>query len=107
VTGVALGDIPAAQQRALDTRGWVSSFDIVKVSHHGSRDQEETTYASIRAPIAFIGVGAENEYGHPTAETLAILAGSGSTVVRSDTNGTALVSRGADGVLSVWRERAG
>lgn len=107
VTGIALGDIPAVQQRALNSLGGLGRFDVVKVSHHGSRDQEASTYSSIRAPIALIGVGAANEYGHPTAETLAILAGSGSTVVRSDTNGTALVSRGADGLLSVWRERSG
>jgi competence protein ComEC len=107
VTGVALGDIPAVQQRALLALGRLGTFDVVKVSHHGSRDQEAMTYSSVRAPIALIGVGAGNEYGHPTAETLALLGSSGSAVVRSDTSGTTLVSRDIDGVLSVWRERAG
>jgi competence protein ComEC len=107
VTGVALGDIPAAQQRAMTAAGRLGNYDVVKVSHHGSRDQEAATYASLRAPIALIGVGVNNEYGHPTPETLAILVASGSTVVRSDTSGTTLVSRDDDGILSVWRERAG
>lgn len=107
VTGVALGDIPAQQQRALAAIGRLGNFDVIKVSHHGSRDQEAMTYSSVRAPIALIGVGADNEYGHPTPETLAILGASGSTVVRSDLNGTTLVRRDSDGVLSVWRERAG
>jgi competence protein ComEC len=86
--------------------GGLASIDVVKVSHHGSRDQDPGLYARVRAPVALIGVGANNEYGHPTAETLYVLAGIGSTIARSDLNGIVLVWRTSDGELRVWRERA-
>jgi competence protein ComEC len=86
--------------------GGIVPIDVVKVSHHGSRDQDPELYRRVRASVALIGVGADNEYGHPTAETLDVLAGAGSTVARSDLNGIVLVWRTSTGELRVWRERA-
>jgi competence protein ComEC len=106
VTGLALGDLPGAEQTILRLAGGLVPIDVVKVSHHGSRDQDPELYRRIRAPVALIGVGADNGYGHPTAETLDVLAGVGSTVARSDLNGIVLVWRTSDGELRVWRERA-
>ena len=51
-----------------------------------------------------IGVGAKNGYGHPTQETIEMLAGSGSTTIRSDQHGIALIWRDAEGTLRVWTE---
>jgi competence protein ComEC len=84
----------------------LAGVDVVKVSHHGSRDQDPELYRRVRAPVALIGVGADNEYGHPTSETLDLLAGVSSTVARSDLNGIVLVWRTSAGELRVWRERA-
>ena len=106
VTGVALGDLGEAEQTALMAIGRPAGYDIVKVSHHGSRDQSARLYDRIGAPVALIGVGAGNEYGHPHRDTLAALASAGSTVLRSDLAGIVLVGRGTDGVLSVWSERS-
>ena len=106
VTGLALGDLPGAEQTIVRLAGGLVPTDVVKVSHHGSRDQDPELYRRVRAPVALIGVGADNEYGHPTAETLDMLAGVGSTVVRSDLNGIVLVWRTSTGELRVWRERA-
>lgn len=47
--------------------------DVVKVSHHGSRDQFEGLYRVLSAEIGLIGVGEENTYGHPTRGALEIL----------------------------------
>lgn len=105
VSGIALGDLGASEQSAVKVGGGVVPVDVVKVSHHGSRDQDPELYRRIRASIALIGVGADNDYGHPTAPTLEMLAGFGATVVRSDTNGIALVWRNTEGELRVWRER--
>jgi len=105
VTGLDLGDLPAAEQTAVRLAGGLASIDVVKVSHHGSRDQDPELYRRVRAPIALIGVGADNEYGHPTSETLDVLSGVGSTVARSDLNGIVLVWRTSNGELRVWRER--
>ncbi|MGO2793201.1 ComEC/Rec2 family competence protein [Microbacterium gubbeenense] len=98
-----LGDLGEDAQRLLWGSGRVmGTYDVVKVSHHGSRDQSPALYAEIRPLIGLIGVG-ENDYGHPHPDTLALLAGSGTAVARTDTDGLVLVSA-ADG-LSVWRER--
>lgn len=105
VSGLALGDLGATEQAQVKIGGGVVPVDVVKVSHHGSRDQDSDLYRRIRATVALIGVGADNDYGHPTASTLDMLAGSGATVLRSDTNGIALVWRGKDEALRVWRER--
>jgi competence protein ComEC len=106
VSGLTLGDLPAGEQTAVLATGGVLPTDLVKVSHHGSRDQDPDLYERARATIGFIGVGSDNDYGHPTTETLDVLAGVGTTVVRSDENGISLVWRSPDGVLRVWRERA-
>jgi competence protein ComEC len=106
VTGLALGDLPRAEQTMLRLAGGLVPIDVVKVSHHGSRDQDPELYRRVRAPVALIGVGADNEYGHPTVDTLDVLAGVGSTVARSDLNGIVLVWRTLTGELRVWRERA-
>jgi competence protein ComEC len=106
VTGLDLGDLPGAEQTILRLAGGLVPIDVVKVSHHGSRDQDPELYARVRAPVALIGVGANNEYGHPTLETLDVLASIGSTIARSDLNGIVLVWRTSDGELRVWRERA-
>jgi competence protein ComEC len=104
-TGLNLGDLPAAEQTIMLSLGGVTPMDVVKVSHHGSRDQHTDLYRRLRAPVSLIGVGADNEYGHPTRETLDVLAGVGSTTLRSDLHGIVLVSRSATGELRVWRER--
>jgi competence protein ComEC len=106
VTGLDLGDLPGEEQTILRLTGGLVPIDVVKVSHHGSRDQDPELYRRVRAPVALIGVGADNEYGHPTAETLDVLAGTGSVVARSDLNGIVLVWRTSTGELRVWRERA-
>ncbi len=102
-----LGDLPAQQQDAMLALGGVGPVDVVKVSHHGSRDQSPALYTRIRAGVGLIGVGAGNEYGHPTDQTLAMLAGVGTVAVRSDRDGIALLGRDEDGTLRVWTERAG
>lgn len=105
VTGITLGDLPAAEQSAVRLASGVTAVDIVKVSHHGSRDQDPELYRRAGAAIALIGVGADNTYGHPTEQTLDMLTGTGSSVARSDINGITLVWRTASGELRVWRER--
>jgi competence protein ComEC len=70
-----------------------TSFDSYKVGHHGSKkavtvDQLEQMGCS----LAFISVGATNRYGHPTLETLDVLAEAGVTVYRTDLNGDVTLS---------------
>lgn len=102
-----LGDLPAQQQSTMVGLGGIGTVSVVKVSHHGSHDQSPELYARLRAPIGLIGVGADNEYGHPTDLALQLVRSSGGTPIRSDESGIALVNRAADGTIRVWTERSG
>lgn len=97
---VLLGDLGESAQRRMLAAGPVGRADVVKVSHHGSADQSEALYRAISAPVALIGVGADNGYGHPTPRLLAMLAGA--EIARTDEDGLVLVAGGAGG-LRVWR----
>jgi competence protein ComEC len=100
-----LGDLSAAPQRQLLSSGRVrGDYAVVKVSHHGSGDQEPALYAQIAAPVALISVGEDNEYGHPRKETLALLEAAGSRALRTDQRGLLLLGE-QDGRLVVWTER--
>ena len=97
---------PRRPQRALAASGALEPpYDVVKVAHHGSADQDPALYALAEPALALVTVGADNTYGHPRREILGA-AGSG----RAD---RAHRRRGADrplaegGRVMVWRERGG
>lgn len=103
---VLLGDLGADAQAALVRRINVPEVDVVKVSHHGSADQDPELYRRLHPAVGLIGVGAENRYGHPTATLLSTLSALGVTVGRTDTDGDLAVSLD-DGELTLWRARPG
>ena len=67
--------------------------EILKVAHHGSADAGlADELKELRPRIAVISVGAGNDYGHPTASTLATLgAVPGLALYRTDLNGRVVV----------------
>lgn len=70
-------------------------IDVLKVPHHGSANQDGDLEHFVRAPIAVISVGADNDYGHPAPRTLSLLRDSGSVVERTDRGGDiAIVAQG-------------
>jgi competence protein ComEC len=102
---VFLGDLGEEAQERLRRDHDVGGADVVKVAHHGSADQSDALYRELRAPVGLVGVGADNGYGHPTESLLDLLAGTGTTVVRSDRSGTAALVAVAGG-FRLWSERA-
>ena len=105
LTSLFLGDLGQESQSRLMGAVRIPQVDVVKVAHHGSKDQSARLYQQAHATIGLIGVGAENEYGHPTPELLDILTSTGTTAVRTDLDGIALLAAGADGTVTVWTER--
>jgi competence protein ComEC len=105
VSGVFLGDLGEESQSRLRAAGGLREVDVVKVSHHGSRDQDGALYETLRARVGLIGVGSDNDYGHPTDQTLNLLQATGTQVVRTDRSGMALLSL-RDGELHLWTERS-
>ncbi len=74
--------------------------DVLKVPHHGSRHQDADLLSGLGARLALVSVGAQNDYGHPAAATLALLRRSGMKVERTDRDGdVAVIVR--DGRLEV------
>lgn len=67
------------------------SADIVKVAHHGSKDQASGFYEGVGASIALISVG-ENRYGHPNGNLIDSLLRSGSAILRTDNLGSIALS---------------
>ncbi len=66
----------------------VGPVDVLKVAHHGSEDAGLGALLDRSRPrLALISVGEDNPYGHPTAATLATLAGHGIPTLRTDRDG--------------------
>jgi competence protein ComEC len=101
LTAVMLGDLGEKEQQRLEGRASLERVDVVKVSHHGSKDQSARLYETLRPQVALIGVGVKNSYGHPTEKTLALLSRVGARVVRSDLAGTSALSSTPSGI-DVW-----
>jgi competence protein ComEC len=64
-------------------------LDVLKVAHHGSRTATtEALVEALQPRIAVVSVGADNDYGHPSPDTLARLASAGAQVFRTDLDGS-------------------
>ncbi len=83
------GDLTAQSESRLGTE---VDVDLLKIAHHGSKGSSTARFLELASPqFAVISVGADNNYGHPAAETLAKLASLGVDVYRTDVGGTITV----------------
>nr|WP_201470031.1 ComEC/Rec2 family competence protein [Microbacterium hydrocarbonoxydans] len=99
-----LGDLSAEAQRMLMRTAHIrGEFDVVKVAHHGSADQDAALYQALSPAAAVVSVGQDNDYGHPRDEILAILQGIGAHVLRTDVSGRVLLAE-REGELQVWTD---
>ena len=64
------GDIEPPVQEILAATYDLSTVDIYKVSHHGSRFRSDLFDRELNPDLALISVGAGNPFGHPADETL-------------------------------------
>lgn len=96
------------QRRLLQRSGSADSLtdiEILKVAHHGSRDQDMSIFERISATWGLISVGADNRYGHPTSDTLGALLRAGTQPLRTDEYGSIAIVRLSDGSLGTWVDR--
>ncbi len=83
------GDAGSTAEEAVLRAGFPVRAQVLKVSHHGSADAASAPFlAAVRPEIAVIPLAADNPYGYPHRETLALLQGAGAAVYRTDRNGT-------------------
>lgn len=109
VEGVGLlltGDLEPPAQRVVAASEQLSGIDVVKVPHHGSRNQATGFVSWVGKPsIAVISVGARNSYGHPAAQTVASWVEIGAQIARTDVGGDiAIVAEGHSGARAVSRD---
>ena len=70
-----------------------NDIDILKVSHHGSKDATSLTFLEkIKPEYSIISVGKDNSHNHPSKETLSNLNAVNSTIYRTDENGTIILT---------------
>lgn len=98
-----LGDLSAVPQRMLASQ-LHGTYAVVKVAHHGSADQDPALYAQVRPSVAIFSAGADNDYGHPRAETIATTEAVGALTLRTDLQGRILIGLEHE-TLTVWTER--
>ncbi|MBE6657285.1 MAG: MBL fold metallo-hydrolase [Ruminococcaceae bacterium] len=80
------GDAETAAETAAILQNTVGlNADVLKVGHHGSStSSSELFLAAVTPDVAIISCGAQNEYGHPHAETLQRLAIHTEHIFRTD-----------------------
>ncbi len=67
----------------------ISHYDVLKVGHHGSNSSSTANFLEKVCPTyAVISCGEDNSYGHPHEQVLNRLERFGSTVYRTDEQGT-------------------
>ena len=104
ISTLLLGDTGESEQIGLSRALEGYSIDVVKVAHHGSRDQDPALYEAVSARYGLISVGEGNGYGHPADATLSVLQHSGTRALRTDEYGSiALSAAGVD--IAIWVER--
>ena len=90
------GDIEKKVESELLEENPDLKVNLIKVPHHGSKTSSLSDWLKNLSPeIAVIQVGADNHYGHPTAEVIELYQAQGAEIYRNDLNGNIVVT--ADG----------
>ena len=91
------GDASTTSETDAMNRTTLPNVDLLKVGHHGSKTSSgEAFLQQVKPQIAVISVGANNSYKHPTTETLNRLLNIGSSIYRTDINGTIVANVTSD-----------
>lgn len=94
------GDIEIEAQQALLNSNLNLTADVLKVPHHGSAKLLDRFVKAVSPRVAVIGVGIDNDYGHPSQRALDLLRSDAiETILRTDQQGDVSVGI-ADGDLT-------
>ena len=87
------GDMDTAAEHLLVKQYELSEIDLLIAGHHGAASStgEELLQATEPA-VVVVSVG-ENNYGHPSTQTLARVSAVGASVYRTDVDGTITIRR--------------
>jgi competence protein ComEC len=99
---VLTGDASTAQQMFWQEQyaEGLEGTDIYKAAHHGSSTGDQAEFLQVVQPeVVVIGVGQENQYGHPHREALASYQDVGARIYRTDKDGHVTVNVPEPGTL--------
>ncbi len=98
------GDIEPPAQRALLDSGADLHAEVLKQPHHGSAKILPEFLTAVSPRVAVIGVGKDNDYGHPSTTALRDDAAAGVvTVLRTDLDGDVQVCLTPSGLATAHR----
>jgi len=88
------GDAEGGEEAWMVARYGASlASDVLKVGHHGSVTSTTPDFLDVVRPrVAVVSVGSGNRYGHPSQRVLQALDESGAYLLRTDDDGTIVVS---------------
>lgn len=93
------GDIGEIVEEKLIESGTLNDVDVLKVGHQGSKFSSTRAFLETIDPeLAVISVGEGNDYYHPHPTALKRLQDVGSTVYRTDEDGTVTIRSFEDGL---------
>lgn len=86
------GDIDQSLERQLISvlQPLISKIDVLKVSHHGSKNSSAREFLEFIKPLFAVIETGENSYGHPHEETINRLKEVGATILRTDLDGSVI-----------------
>lgn len=90
---ILTGDAETDPQIAMGRSGLLRDCNVLKIAHHGSA--AGTSDGALRTwdpELALISVGVDNDFGHPTHESLSLLEAAGVRVERTDDSGDLTIS---------------
>lgn len=103
---VLTGDAEGEVQEAMRAGGAMRDVEVLKVPHHGSvNGLTEAGLAGWAPALALISVGQDNDFGHPSPSTLAMLKAAGVQALRTDAVGDVCVEIGEHGYRTTTGRR--
>ena len=83
------GDLDRFMEMRLISQWQLPQAELLVAGHHGAESSTSTILLeTVRPKTVAISVGADNHYGHPSAETLERIQAAGAAVYRTDLQGT-------------------
>ncbi|MEG0571087.1 MAG: ComEC/Rec2 family competence protein [Oscillospiraceae bacterium] len=87
------GDIESKAEKDLLNQKFNLNIDFLKVAHHGSNSSSISAFLEATSPTAaFISVGKNNDYNHPSLEVLNRFKKGNTKVYRTDLSGTIVIN---------------
>lgn len=87
------GDMGTSVEKELVAYADLPDVELMVAGHHGSKyANSELLLETVRPDVAVFSVGADNTYGHPTAEAMARFEAVGAELYRTDLMGTVTIT---------------